>query len=159
MTAADPADRYRGGVTTTTARPAGVTTTRAHASVVPSLPGLPWYGAVVLALVLTAIGLAIGGNAFGDGVPPAIWVCFIAGCVLAVLAVRRQSVFTAMVQPPLVLAVVVFLGGRMFSSLDTLFAGANVVTTFPMMCVGTGIAIVLGLIRIVAEPSRPRSRV
>ena len=120
------------------------------------MPGVPWYGAVLLALVITAIGLMIGGNEFTDGVPPALWVCFIAGCGLAVLVVRRHAVFTTMVQPPLVLALVVFLGGRIFGNLDSVFAGVNVVKTFPLMCVGTGIAIVLGLLRMVAEPTRPR---
>ncbi|WP_154674491.1 DUF6542 domain-containing protein [Nakamurella lactea] len=143
-------------MTTTAARPTGVTTTRAHASVVPSMPGVPWYGAVLLALLVTAIGLMIGGNDFSDGVPAALWVCFLAGCGLAVLVVRRHAVFTTMVQPPLVLAVVVLVGGRMFAGLDSVFAGVNVVKTFPLMCVGTGLAILLGLLRMVAEPTRPR---
>lgn len=150
------ADGYRSGVTTTTARPAGVNTARAHASVAPSVPGVPWYGAVLIAVVLTVIGLMIAGNNFSDGVPTSLWVCFLAGAVLAVLVVRRQAVFTTMVQPPLVLAAVTFVGARMFGGMDTVFAGVNVVKLFPMMCVGTGIAIVLGLIRILAQPQRHR---
>lgn len=145
-------------MTTASARPTPARLDRAHASALPSVPGVPWYGAVLIALVLTAIGAVIGGSDYSTGVPGAVWVFFLAGAVLAALAVRRRAVFTAMVQPPLIAAVVVFLGGRMFGSLDTVFSGINVVKIFPMMLIGTGIAVILGLVRIAAQPLRSVAR-
>lgn len=122
----------------------------------PSVPGLPWFGAVLVALVLTVVGAIVGGSSFSDGIPMSLWVCYLGGTVIAVLAVRRQAVFTAMVQPPLIAAVVVFLAAKLFDGQETLFAGLNVVKSFPMMAVGTGIAVVLGLARIAAQPLRTR---
>lgn len=115
---------------------------------IPSVAGLPWFGAVLVSLVFTVIGSVIGGSNFDAGVPTVLWIFFLAGTILAVLAVRRRSVFTAMVQPPLIAAVVVFVGARFFAGEQTVFAAVNVVKIFPMMLVATGVAVVLGLVQI-----------
>lgn len=116
------------------------------------MPGVPWFGAVAILLVLTVIGVVIGGTDFGGGVPIVLWILFLAGAVLTVLIVRRRSVFTAMVQPPLVAALVVFAISRFGGGGGTLDAAVNVVKIFPMMAVATGAAVVLGLIRIAVTP-------
>lgn len=121
---------------------------------VPTLPGVPWWAVVAIAFVLTVIGAIIAGTDLTAGVPSSLWVFFLAGTILAVLAARRRAVFTGMVQPPLIAAIVVFLGGKVFGGLATFDAGFNVVKIFPMMAVGTGIAVVLGLIRMLAQPLR-----
>lgn len=125
---------------------------RALASVIPSVAGVPWFGAVGISLVLTVIGVVIGGTDFGSGVPLLLWILFLGGTVLAVLVVRRRSVFTAMVQPPLISALVVFLVSRFGGGGGTLDAAVNVVRIFPMMAVATGVGLVIGLIRIVIAP-------
>lgn len=66
---------------------------------------MPWWGAVVIAVVGTAIGFAFdagSGNRELGGVFAAMYVI---GCVAAVLAVRQDGLFTAVVQPPLILFV------------------------------------------------------
>ncbi|GAB2656616.1 hypothetical protein GCM10027169_20320 [Gordonia jinhuaensis] len=70
-------------------------------SVLPGVRGVPWWGAMVIALALTAIGAAISSADGGLG----RWfkIFYVLGCVLAVLAVRRRALFTAAIQPPLVL--------------------------------------------------------
>jgi len=151
--------RYLGGVTTASTRPAPAGIDRHHASVLPALPGLPWYGAVLVSLVLTIIGAVIGGSKFSNGVPAAIWICFLVGVILAVLAVRRRAVFTAMVQPPLIGAAVILLAGKIIDGQAFVFSGINVVKCFPMLAVGTGIAVVLGLVRMAAQPLRSASAV
>ncbi len=120
----------------------------------PTLPGVPWWAVVAIAFAFTVIGAIIAGKDFGNGVPAALWIFFLAGVILAVLAARRRSVFTGMVQPPLIAAIVVFLGGKIFSGLAVFDAGFNVVKIFPMMAVGTGITVVIGLVRMAAQPLR-----
>ncbi|WP_143965646.1 DUF6542 domain-containing protein [Gordonia zhaorongruii] len=74
-------------------------------SVVPNVRGLPWWGAVILATVVTAIGAIIDADT-GSGLGRTFKVCYILGCVLAALAVRRRALFTTAVQPPLIAFVV-----------------------------------------------------
>ncbi|MFT4087975.1 MAG: hypothetical protein QM658_12675 [Gordonia sp. (in: high G+C Gram-positive bacteria)] len=74
-------------------------------SALPTVRGVPWFGAVGIAVVLTAIGAALGvkledGNTSGLGLY--FKVGYLAGCVLAALAVRRRALFTAAAQPPLI---------------------------------------------------------
>lgn len=126
------------------------------ASVVPSVRGVPWWGAVALAGVLTLAGAAIDG-ALIDALGWSFRIGFLAGVASAVLAVRRRSVFTAMVQPPLVLAFGIIVGGLLFTSTTGLYATAlKVIAAFPTMAIGTAVAVVLGVIRLLAEPMRPR---
>lgn len=140
-------------MTSATARPETRTDPAATASIVPSVPGLPWYGAVVVAVVLTLVGSIIAGTQWGDSGPPAmLWVGFLLGVVLAVLAVRRRAVFTAMVQPPLVGAIVLALHTYLADA--ALGAAVNVVKAFPMLAIGTGVCVVLGLVRILTAPLR-----
>ncbi|GAA2066698.1 DUF6542 domain-containing protein [Williamsia deligens] len=78
---------------------AGVPTGRQ--SVVPTLRGVPWWGAVLIALVPAVVGALIDAGGAGD---LSTWfrVLYFIGCVAAVLAVRRKALFTAVTQPPLV---------------------------------------------------------
>ncbi|WP_299571166.1 DUF6542 domain-containing protein [uncultured Williamsia sp.] len=78
---------------------AGVPTGRQ--SVLPTVRGVPWWGAVLIALVPTAVGALIDAGGSGD---LGTWfrVLYFIGCVAAVLAVRRKALFTAVTQPPLI---------------------------------------------------------
>ncbi len=73
----------------------------------PNLPGVPWWAAVLIAVIGTTIGFAIdagSGNKELGGVFAAMYAL---GCVVAVLAVRQSGIFTAVIQPPLILFVAV----------------------------------------------------
>ncbi|MGV9857271.1 DUF6542 domain-containing protein [Gordonia sp. NPDC003425] len=70
-------------------------------SVLPSVRGLPWWGAVLVAAGVTAVGAAIDANA-NDTLGAVFNFCYLLGCVVAALAVRRRALFTAAAQPPLI---------------------------------------------------------
>lgn len=67
----------------------------------PTVRGLPWWGAVLVATVITGIGAAIDANT-SDGLGAVFKFCYLLGCVVAALAVRRRALFTAAAQPPLI---------------------------------------------------------
>ncbi|GAA1997248.1 hypothetical protein GCM10009818_04310 [Nakamurella flavida] len=121
---------------------------------VPTRKGGPWWSAVAIALVLTMVGAAADGVISGQlswGLRLGFWF----GVVAAVLFVRRGSLFTAMVQPPLVLVFGVLVGGIAFTATSGLYATAlRVIATFPTMLIGTLLVLMLGGIRIYAQPLR-----
>ena len=71
----------------------------------PNIPGVPWWGAVLIAVVASLIGFALDSG--GQELSGLFSAFFVFGCLAAVLAVRRSGVFTAVIQPPLILFVVV----------------------------------------------------
>ncbi|MEU9806524.1 DUF6542 domain-containing protein [Mycobacterium sp. NPDC050853] len=74
-----------------------------HRSAHPDIPGVPWWGAILIAVAGTALGFAIDAMTNGEKLTGAFAGCYAAGCVVAVFAVRYASIFTAVVQPPLIL--------------------------------------------------------
>ncbi|WP_211196711.1 DMT family transporter [Mycobacteroides salmoniphilum] len=74
-----------------------------HRSAHPDIPGVPWWGAILIAVAGTALGFAIDAMTNGEKLTGAFAGCYAAGCVVAVFAVRHSSIFTAVVQPPLIL--------------------------------------------------------
>ena len=125
----------------------------ANASALRSIAGIPSWGAVLVALVLTALGATVDGLV--SGTPS--WgfrVGFVAGVALAALLVRRASIFTALVQPPLVMVVVIFIALRLMASERMTITLIKVVNTFPTMVVGTAVAVVLCVVRLFAQPLR-----
>lgn len=134
-------------------RPSPHRPTTANASAIPTTAGIPSWGAVIVAVVFTAVGATIDGVASGV----LTWgfrVGFVAGVALAALLVRRGSIFTAMVQPPLVMVVVIFVALRLLSTERTTITLIKVVNAFPTMVVGTAVAVLLCVIRIFAQPLR-----
>jgi hypothetical protein len=125
------------------------------ASAVSTVRGIPSWGAVLVAVVLTSVGAAIDGMVTD---PPVLaWgfrLGFIAGVAVAALLVRRGSIFTAMVQPPLVMAVVSFVALRLMASDRTTISLIKLVNAFPTMVVGTAVAVLLCVVRIFAQPLR-----
>jgi hypothetical protein len=129
-----------------------------------SFRGLPWWAAVLLALVLSAAGAVVDRarlvdderlNALG-----VYQVAFLAGCVLAVLAVRRRNLFGPMVQPPLIFAatfVPVQLTARTSTGTDTgakklIFeVGLPLASSFPWMAGATAATILLGVVRLLIQ--------
>lgn len=144
---------YRGRVNTSTPRPPSARPTLANASAIRTIAGIPSWGAVLVALILTALGATVDGLV--SGTPS--WgfrIGFVAGVALAAVLVRRGSIFTALVQPPLVMVVVIFLALRLMASERMTLTLIKVVNTFPTMVVGTAVAVVLCVVRIVAQPLR-----
>jgi predicted polyphosphate/ATP-dependent NAD kinase len=43
---------------------------------------------------------------------------------------------------------------RFFGGQGTIFSASKIVTSFPIMAVATGVALLLGLVRIIAQPMR-----
>jgi hypothetical protein len=126
-----------------------------HASVLPQLPGIPWWGATVLALVLTLIGVLI--DKAGSTEPAwGLRIGYFVGCGLAALAVRRRAVFTAMVQPPLVLVVILVPALKLMFGLTVYESAIKLVNAFPTMAIGTVIAVIIGVVRLFAQPLRHR---
>ena len=67
----------------------------------PTLRGIPWWGAIALATVVTALGAAIDASN-NNGLGSIFKFCYLVGCLAAALLVRRRALFTAAVQPPLI---------------------------------------------------------
>ena len=66
---------------------------------------MPPWGAVVIAVASTLFGIAIEAGGGHRELGATFAVCYVLGCVGAVLAVRQSGVFTAVIQPPLLLFV------------------------------------------------------
>ncbi|MDH6283527.1 hypothetical protein M2280_004775 [Prescottella agglutinans] len=118
-------------------------------SALPTVPGVPAWGAVVVAAGLTFIGFALDAMS-GSELTSTFSILYFFGCVLAVLAVRYRGMFTAVVQPPLLLFVAVpiaqqvFTGGTGTGLKDlALNVAYPLVNRFPLMLVAT---LVVGLI-------------
>jgi hypothetical protein len=123
------------------------------ASAVSTIRGIPSWAAILVAVGLTAFGAAIDGIVTGT-LSWGFRLGFVAGVGLAALLVRRGSIFTALVQPPLVMVVVSFISLRFMGSERTTISLIKVVNAFPTMVIGTALAVVLCVIRIFAQPMR-----
>jgi hypothetical protein len=124
--------------------------------------GLPWWAAVLLALVLSAAGALLDSSRLVDDQRlnslGLYQIAFLAGCVLAVLAVRRRNLFGPMVQPPLIFAatfIPIQLTSRTSTETGTkklIFeVGLPLASSFPWMAGATAATIVLGVIRLLIQ--------
>ena len=126
-------------------------------SVLTSVRGWPSWAAVLLAVALTFAGTAVDGLTTG-ALSWGLRIGFYLGVVLAALLVRRRSIFTAMVQPPLVLVFGIIVGGWLFTNAGGMYGTAlKIIGSFPTMAIGTALAVIIGLIRMVAQPLRSSS--
>lgn len=126
---------------------------------------MPWWGAVLIAVVITAVGITLdsGDNELG-GVFGSLYAL---GCVLAVLAVRQSGIFTAIIQPPIILFVTVpgayfLFHGATFADLkDTLISCAYpLIERFPLMLFTAAGVLLIGMTRwYFASAVRPQSSV
>ncbi|GHH61879.1 hypothetical protein GCM10017774_88820 [Lentzea cavernae] len=125
--------------------------------------GIPWWAAILAALVPAFIGAFIDINS-SKTVGWTFNVVFFVGALAAILLVQRRSLFGPMVQPPLVLAatvpVLVLLTGDVAKgglSAMALGLGKPLIDSFPVMAVTTAFTVGLGILRIVLQkdPNRP----
>ncbi|WP_407685601.1 DUF6542 domain-containing protein [Mycobacterium sp. HUMS_1102779] len=124
----------------------------AHRSVHPNIPGVPWWTALLIAVTATAVGYGI--DAGHKELTHVFAGFYIAGCVAAVLAVRQEGLFTAVIQPPLILFCAVpgaywlFHGGKIGHLKDLLInCGYPLIERFPLMLGTAGGVLLIGLLR------------
>nr|WP_241385502.1 exosortase/archaeosortase family protein [Rhodococcus sp. CH91] len=123
-------------------------------SLVPTVPGVPWWAAVAIAAGTTLVGVLLD-SARGNELTAAFTAFYVLGCVAAVVAVRYRGLFTAMAQPPLLLFVAVPIGQQFVSSESmsglqdlALNIAYPLVNRFPAMLLATVLALAVGGFRI-----------
>jgi len=123
-----------------------------HRSIIPNIPGVPWWGAVLIATTATLVGYLI--DAGHKELTHSFAGLYIAGCVAAMLAVRQSGIFTAIIQPPLILFCAVpgaywlFHGGKVDKFKDLLInCGYPLIERFPLMLGTAGGVLLIGLAR------------
>ncbi len=121
---------------------------------IPTIPGVPSWGAVLIAVTFTAIGFAFDAGSGDKELGLAFAAAYAIGCVAAVVAVRQTGVFTAVIQPPLLLFVSVpgayflFHSGTMDGLKDLLInCGYPLIERFPLMFFTSAIVLLFGLLR------------
>lgn len=141
----------------------------AQRSVVPTTRGVSAGVAVLIAVGCTLLGVVIDA-ARGTELTKVFGLLYFIGCVAAVAAVRNKALFTAMVQPPLILFVAVPLAYQFFtdgggtSTKDVLLNVAiPLVNRFPWMLMATLATLAIGGVRLYlshhsssAAPARSR---
>ncbi len=133
-------------------------------SIVPSVPGIPAWAAILVAVGATSVGFlidAFGGESLPTGTFSALYVL---GCVLAVCAVRFRGLFSTMVMPPLLLFVAVpvacqMLGGRATFSIKEVLINLVIplVERFPTMALATVLVLAIGGARIAIAKRAPQT--
>lgn len=128
-----------------------------------SFRGIPWWAAILSALVPAFIGAFIDINS-GKTVGWTFIAVFFLGALAAILLVQRRSLFAPMVQPPLILAatvptLVLLTGGVAKGGLSSMALGLGkpLIDSFPVMAFTTAVTVVLGIVRmaIQKDPNRP----
>ena len=124
-----------------------------HRSIIPGIPGVPWWAAVVIAVTGVSVGFAFDAGS-GKELTTVFSGLYVAGCVAALLAVRQSGIFTAVIQPPLILfcavpgAYFLFHGAKFTGIKDLLInCGYPLIERFPLMLFTSAGVLVLGLIR------------
>ena len=115
---------------------------------------MPWWGAVLIAVTASAIGFAFDAGSGTKELTGVFAAMFAIGCVAAVLAVRQAGLFTAVVQPPVLLFITVpgayflFHSGEITGLKDILInCGYPLIERFPiMLCTSAGV-LLIGLLR------------
>ena len=122
-------------------------------SVHPDVPGVPWWGAVMIAVTATAIGFAFDAGG-GKELTHVFAALYMIGCVVAVLMVRQSGIFTAVVQPPMILfasvpgAYFLFHGAKIDGLKDVVINCAYpLIERFPLMLFTSGAVLLIGLVR------------
>ena len=113
---------------------------------------MPWWAALLIAVAASAIGYVIDSG--HKELTHVFAGLYVAGCVAAVLAVRQSGVFTAVIQPPLILFCAVpgaywlFHDGKVGRLKDLLInCGYPLIERFPLMLGTAGGVLLIGLAR------------
>lgn len=115
---------------------------------------MPWWAAVLIAVTSAAAGIAFDAGSGDRELTNVFAALYLLGCVAAVLAVRRAGIFTAVVQPPLILFVAVpsayflFHHSEIHGIKDLLInCGYPLIERFLLMFSTSVIVLVIGLTR------------
>jgi hypothetical protein len=125
-----------------------------HRSALPSFPGVPSWGAVVIAVTATLIGFAFDAGSGNKDLSAVFAAAYFIGCLVAVLVVRQSAVFTAVIQPPLILfgavpsAYFLFHNGQLDGLKDlAINCGYPLVERFPLMFFTSAAVLLIGMAR------------
>jgi hypothetical protein len=125
-----------------------------HRSAHPNIPGIPWWGAVLAAVTLTAVGFAYDAGTGNKELGMVFAGCYVVGCIFAVLAVRQSGIFSAVIQPPLILFISVptayflFHGGQLGGIKDlAINLGYPLIERFPLMFFTSAAVLLIGMAR------------
>jgi hypothetical protein len=109
---------------------------------------------MLLAVTMTAVGFAFDAGSGDKDLSMVFAVAYALGCVFAVLAVRQTGIFTAVIQPPLILFVAVptsyflFRGAQFTGIKDTLINfGYPLIERFPLMFFTSAAVLLIGMAR------------
>ncbi|CAN5338825.1 hypothetical protein BH11ACT7_BH11ACT7_03010 [soil metagenome] len=123
---------------------------------------MPWWGAVVIAVSAAIIGFAFDAGSGNKELTSAFAALYFLGCVAAVLAVRQNGIFTAVVQPPLILFIAVpgayflFHQSEINGIKDILInCGYPLIERFVLMLTTSVVVLVLGAARWYFGKSAP----
>jgi hypothetical protein len=138
-----------------------------HRSIHPALPGLPWWAAVVVAVATTTAGVAFDAGSGNKELTHSFAAMYVLGCVAAALAVRQSGVFTAVIQPPLILFCMVpgaywLFHGASVTEIKTIVinCGYPLIERFPLMLFTSAGVLLIGMCRwyfATASSSQPRA--
>ena len=111
---------------------------------------------MLLAVTLTAIGFAYDAGSGDKELSTVFAASYALGCIFAVLAVRQSGIFTAVIQPPLILFVAVpsayflFYGAQLTGIKDTLINfGYPLIERFPLMFFTSAAVLLIGMAPLV----------
>lgn len=109
---------------------------------------------MLIAITTTAIGFAFDAGSGSKDLSAVFAACYVIGCVGAVLAVRQAALFTAVIQPPLILFVSVpgayflFTSGQIDGLKDVLInCGYPLIERFPLMFFTSAAVLLVGMLR------------
>lgn len=109
---------------------------------------------MLLAVTMTAVGFAYDAGSGAKELSIVFAAAYAIGCVAAVLAVRQAGLFTAVIQPPLILFVAVptayflFHGSQITGIKDTLINfGYPLIERFPVMFFTSAAVLLIGMAR------------
>jgi len=109
---------------------------------------------VLIAVSATLLGVAIEAGAGHQELGATFAAFFALGCIGAALAVRQSSIFTAVVQPPLLLFVAIPLAYFLFHSAELsglkdilITCGYPLIERFPLMLFTSAAALLVGMSR------------
>lgn len=123
---------------------------------------MPSWAAVLIAISATLAGFAIEAGSGHQELGFIFGTCYALGCIAAVVFVRRNGIFTAVIQPPLLLFVAVPLAyylfhGSAFNGLkDVLIScGYPLIERFPLMLFTSAAVLLIGLSRWYVAMGQP----
>ena len=107
---------------------------------------------MVLAVTLTAVGFAYDAGSGDKQLSMFFATTYVLGCIFAVLAVRQAGIFTAVIQPPLILfgavptAYFLFHGAQLGGVKDlAINCGYPLIERFPLMFFTAAVVLLIGM--------------